>query len=368
MQLVVSRAFSKSEVISGWEALANEIEDENPFLSSLWMSTWLNQSPIENMIWLRVYQGDKCVSMAIFNISNQGGSLFSRRCGWLHKIGDNAHDQVWIEFNDILSLPKYRDGATSKILQWCSEQPVDTWKIELSTESAAWTNGSDFHHEVAQTPSFLVNLSARFSTCDEYLASLSKNTRGRIRRAMRYLTETYGEIRLVNFKQSPPPSVLEELTQLHKSRWDYTVQGSGFSNPLFVDFHQQLMLNSTPDSGIEVVGFYAGDFNLGYTYNLIRGKSCYFYLSGINYSDKSNKYLPGLIMHTQAIAHYASRGFGKYDFMGGDNQYKRSLANHEYPLYAITLLKRNWRSSCYLFFKNVRNSLKNLITKPVNAD
>ena len=89
---------------------------------------------------------------------------------------------------------------------------------------------------------------------------------------------------------------------------------SGFINPYFLKFHENLIRNSFESGAVELSRLIAGD-----------GKQVYFYLHGINYHAHKNL-KPGLVAHALATQSYLQRGMSKYDYMGGESQYKNQLA------------------------------------------
>jgi CelD/BcsL family acetyltransferase involved in cellulose biosynthesis len=70
----------------------------------------------------------------------------------------------------------------------------------------------------------------------------------------------------------------------------------------------------------------AGERLVGYLYNFeFRGNAAN-YQSGFDYEGAKRHQTPGLTCHHYAIVDAASRGFDRYDFLAGDDRYKRSLA------------------------------------------
>jgi CelD/BcsL family acetyltransferase involved in cellulose biosynthesis len=49
------------------------------------------------------------------------------------------------------------------------------------------------------------------------------------------------------------------------------------------------------------------------------------------------KMRPGLVAHWQAIEYCLASGLQSYDFLAGDNRYKRSLSSREYMQYWVYL-------------------------------
>jgi len=69
------------------------------------------------------------------------------------------------------------------------------------------------------------------------------------------------------------------------------------------------------------------------------------YQSGFDFGPDADRLRPGLICHLMAIQHYRRAGMRRYDFLGGEARYKRSLANAEIPLVWLDVRhKLPWQS------------------------
>lgn len=345
--------YTLDEVVATLTCLEAKLPSVPLFLSLFWVKPWLElcETP---PLWITCKDKNQVVS-SIF-ISTTGCRLPKEpySSGWFNKTGEQQRDQIWIEYNDILALPDYRHAAINCLLDWCAQQYQTKWVLEITDRAPDWQCHRAFIAEVMDIQAFRVRLSRSFANYNAFLSECSSNSRSRIRRAMKYLQQHYGDITMTCEGAMPDQKVLRHMMDLHRRRWGKTSQGSGFDNPLFVQFHNALMENKLNHNfHCEVLSFHAGDLCLGYTYNLLSKDTVYFYLSGIEYTETSNRFQPGLVMHTLAIAYYADQGFTAYDFMGGDSQYKRSLSNEQYTLTSVHLLKKNWRSQLIGMIKAV---------------
>ena len=70
----------------------------------------------------------------------------------------------------------------------------------------------------------------------------------------------------------------------------------------------------------------AGSRTVGVFFYLLAGETVYFYLQGVQ-PETDSKLKPGLMSHALLMQHFLERGASVYDFMGGDSQYKRQLAD-----------------------------------------
>ena len=357
-RLAATTVFDVADIERQWQQLYVQIPDTTVFLDWFWIGSWLRQVKPLNPTCIRIFQGESLIAMGFvcFHIRRVFG--FPIKQGLLNRTGSQEFDQTWIEFNDLLVEPRHKNEATLTFLRWCKQQNIDEWIIALANSTQPWLDDSDFAPNVDVEAGYSKRLSADIALFENYVNTLSTNSRSKLRRAKRYLESEFGPIRFETTCGKIPAQQWQHLMRLHRERWQNDEMGSGFDNPHFVEFHEYLMKNPGQECGVETLSFYAGDKHLGYLYNLIQPDSVRFYLSAIDYFEKSNRYQPGLIMHAFAIAHYASLGKQLYDFMGGHNQYKNSLADTHYNLYFIKLSPKTLKNKCLQFLRTVRDKLQ----------
>lgn len=345
--------YSFEEVESTLSTLEREIPEVPVFISRFWLIPWLSLcKPLP--LWLVIKSGDRAIGSIFICTTSYQFPKDPFSSGWFNKTGQPALDQIWIEYNDLLVLPEFRQQAIVSLLNWCKKQPQSKWILEITSSPADWLSHPDFYAEIDHIPAFRISMKPQFADFNAYLSQCSSNSRSRIRRAIKYMQQHYGELRVTSHGSMPEQTTLHKLMNLHRHRWGESAEGSGFDNPHFVKFHQALMASdSQKNYRCETLAFHAGEQCLGYTYNLIGNNTVYFYLSGIEYAEDNNRFQPGLIMHTLAVAYYARQGFSYYDFMGGDSQYKRSLSNEEYMLSAVHLYKNSWQNRGFRMLKNL---------------
>lgn len=120
------------------------------------------------------------------------------------------------------------------------------------------------------------------------------------------------------------------LVSLHQAHWTAEAGEQGaFADPRIIAFHRQLIADSEPGHGAQLLRFEAGGHVVGYLYHLIsRGVVC-FYQAGIDYPRIGDCGSPGLLLLTEAVQHAIQDGHRRYELMAGDMDYKRVLAMAE---------------------------------------
>ncbi len=69
----------------------------------------------------------------------------------------------------------------------------------------------------------------------------------------------------------------------------------------------------------------SGEATLGVLYNFAYAGASLFYQSGLRL-DPDKRVKIGLVAHASAIEHCRAAGLARYEFLAGDDQYKKSLS------------------------------------------
>jgi hypothetical protein len=322
--------YTKTDVIRLFEQVFAENKINNFFLSFDWIGTWLEQ--LSNLPELLTFSCNNKILGFVFVGCQKSifGNIYL-----LNQTGYDNEDQVWIEYNDIISLNAHKACAEALLANLYTRP--NTFKLIISNaaqrnwESTQWATWSN-----QAIPGYETRLNKEFVG-----SHYSKNTKNQLHRAKKYITRNYGEVRIDVVQHIDANRALKSISKLHFKKWGYHALGSGFSNPKFVDFHT-ILIKHKLNSSVHILKFTAGEFKLGYLYYFSDSERVYFYLSAINYKDINNNYKPGIVMHTLAMQYFADLGFGSYDFLAGYARYKTSLSNCEYRFNTIHLFRNKW--------------------------
>lgn len=339
-----------------------EKSHQSCFLNWNWISAWLNTSSdiTTQFVVVRATQNDKTIGLAIFSTKSKrtfyGKSLKQL---WLNRTGCETKDQVWIEHNDFLVASS--DSANIRKLMFNSLlAQTDLWdEIFIGLSPLHVTNAFQQEHhftrELISSPSFDADIS-KYATLSDYLQSLSKNTRSQINRSKRGL-ESLGELELsLAQTESDKKQYLSEISALHIEKWGPTIHGSGFNNPIFVDFHQNILINDQSNQYTRLYRLRHNGKSLGYVYLLINSNTWSFYLSAIEFHEDP-KIKVGLLLHSMIIEQAIAVGVKTYDFLAGEAQYKKSLSN---TLATEQKLVCFYRPTFYMLIREQLRKLKNL--------
>jgi CelD/BcsL family acetyltransferase involved in cellulose biosynthesis len=169
---------------------------------------------------------------------------------------------------------------------------------------------------------------ARVRAAGDYLSLLSANARAQIRRALR-LFEARAPITLETASSVAEASaIFDELVTLHRRNWQWRGKEGAFT-PFVRAFHERLIRRRFDAGEIQLLRVRSGPATIGSLYNFVFDGVIYFYQSGIAWQADA-KLKPGLVCHAEAVAHNASLGHQRYDFLGGESRYKKTLATDDH--------------------------------------
>lgn len=323
-----------------WIAL--ELPAQNAiFTSWYWISSWLKFIKYKTQLLTVTYQ-NRIVGLAFVMPYNQKKYGIQAKQLWLNRTGSTSLDQIWNEYNDVLCEKGLEYSIRSAVLAYFEESltQIDELVIGVSNKNISQTPTSNslMQYTSWKTNSYSTDLKPNYTHWNEYLQSLSKNTRNQIKRS----AKLYGGAE--NISISPANSITQAKEffnaagNFHKLRW--VNQSSGFKNQNFIDFHHQFIEDNFNSGCIDIIRVHINNKTICYLYNLMYKKTVYFYLSGIEYAN-DNRYKPGLLSHSLAISHYAAQGYQKYDFMGGEGRYKNSLSNKNSAMIISNFRRKN---------------------------
>ena len=334
------------------------------FLSWCWISRWLGiLPPTADPLVLTAHRGRELVGLAILvrNKLRRHGFVTSKAL-YLHESGDPAIDDIMIEHNGILASCGIETEVWRQVLETLVVDEIIEWDefcLAGITGGCPIPGMDDYpglRVEKHTRPAYRIHLEKFRGGDRDYLSGLGKNTRARIRKAIRHYGED--ELRLESAdSRDCCHSWLAELRNLHQDHWQRKGQNGAFSNPAVIRFHENLIDDCFDTGTIELLRISAGPTLLGYLYNFVYEGHVYFYQSAFTY--ERPELSPGLLCHYLAIEHYIDRDARVYDFLAGDSRYKRSLASERYDVHWALLqrdrlrfrLERLMRLANYILFR-----------------
>jgi CelD/BcsL family acetyltransferase involved in cellulose biosynthesis len=246
-------------------------------------------------------------------------ALFNRARGrlYLGESGDPTRDTPYIEGNAVLT----EGGRERELTEAClrvaarSRGVVLSGVSEVTLHAASRSAGMVWTRKANDAP--FVDLR---HTGPDYLATRSANTRQQIRRSDR----VYGEPAAIRATTTGEAhAMLDAMAVLHQASWTARGQPGCFAKPFFGRFHHALIEAAFPTGNISMTEVSSA----GFLYNFVFRGRVSAYQSGFDYATAGQHGKPGLTCHHAAISDAHTQGHLFYDFLAGDDRYKRSLAN-----------------------------------------
>jgi CelD/BcsL family acetyltransferase involved in cellulose biosynthesis len=327
----------KDLVATKWQALEKK-SDNSVFLSWLWVANWLDL--VTNKLFIVECQKDeKLVGLAfIVEKERKVFGLFSIKQWHLHRTGNAQQDQIWIEHNDFLLDSCVSDLVRKEMIDSiCSfDLSLQEVIIGLSTDDILKNFTSCFYRSFSHITTLIKTRAYSVekqtdNAKEKYIHEvLSKNTRSQLARSEKLLNKL-GEIDFSVITQTDEIKILiKSIAKIHIEKWGHTAEGSGFTNIIFNNFHDAMIIDDE-NNVVQIAILSLNKEPIGYLLNYVYKDQVCFYLSALTTFD-DNKIKVGLTLHSKAIQYYIDQGIYSYDFLGGDARYKSSMSNKQYNL------------------------------------
>ncbi|HET6605490.1 MAG TPA: GNAT family N-acetyltransferase [Rhodopila sp.] len=339
------------------------------FLSWTWIGCLIDER-FPNPLLVEAIEDGRTVALALFNRTWRWGMPVL----WLHESGSPALDCPWIEQNGVLA----EAGREAELTRLCLGAVLGRARVTLSgidaTTQAAVQALAGIVRVVRAQESPFADLSGLRAAGASYFTSRSANTRQQLARSVRwYAAEAGGG-------QSEPAveeaatveaacGMLDLLAELHTARWVGRGGAGSFAQPFFRRFHRTLIERGMGRGEIALQRISFSGIIVGYLYNFRLQNKMLAYQSGLYYREDASMARPGLVAHATAIQQAMAHNIDIYDFLAGDDRYKRSLSDSEHriwwleagPVWSLSMRLRQWGGALKTAWRRgakCRNSLQ----------
>jgi CelD/BcsL family acetyltransferase involved in cellulose biosynthesis len=310
-----------------------EVRSVGSFFQSWTWTGCLAEQRFPDPVVVEACEDGQTVALALFNRKH--------RTLYLGESGQRQLDDVFIECNGVLTEAGREAQLTQACLHAARDVPSGKWfghgrrRLVLSGVNSATLAAAQQIGAVRCTrdrPAYFVDFAAGR---DGFLQRRSANTRQQLRRSDRDYSKT-GDVTIERAESLPQAQeFLDGLAALHQASWRMRGEAGAFANPFFSRFHRALIGRGLGRGEIDLLRIAAGPQIIGFLYNFrYRGNSL-AYQSGFNHANADRHRKPGMTSHHQAIRFAAQWGAARYEFLAGDDRYKRSLADRSETLHWI---------------------------------
>jgi len=315
------------------------------FQSWGWIQTWLEQVAIGfHPQVVKVWSDDRLVGIGLFVSRDVKRRVFIRsHAMYLNEYPFDGLNMV-IEYNGVLAergLEKIVYIETvGHLLKHCKQYDefhfgaiLDTPDFDILKKCAT----GNFKFVINEhSKCWQVDLEKLEPGLESYIASLSKNSRGQIRRSLR-LYEIESPVTLKEAETvTEALEFFESMKGFHTKRWQSKGMSGSYANPAIVNFHRTLIQRRFEFGEVQMIRVTNSQGDIAYLLNFIWQRRVYSIQMGFNYQE-DKRLKPGYVAHTLAIVHNREKGMAVYDFMHGYARYKKSLGYCRESLYWVAL-------------------------------
>ena len=338
------------------------------FQSWGWIGTWLEQIAIDlQPVAVKVWFDGELVGLGLFVSRDiKRRIVFHSRAMFLNEYPYDGRNMI-IEYNGMLAAGGHEDAVTIEAAHYLLREyrEHDELCFGAIAEQSAPFSSEERHIEGVncvineESTCWYVDLTSFSTGIEGYLASLSRNRRGQIRRSIRAYDQD-GSLQIEEAQNVEQALLyLGRLKVLHSEYWQLKGEPGSFANPVWESFHRSLIHQRFDSGEVQLLKVSSSYGEIGYIYNVVLHKHVYVMQTGFSHSEDKHL-MPGYVAHTVAVAYNKSKGMSVYDLMHGDALYKRILCNRNQKLLWVVLQRKRLKFVVERFAVSIVRSLKKL--------
>lgn len=359
-----------SELRDEWIDLQSRSASDGAAITWQWISTWYKHFHDMGELWLlEAREDDRLVGIAPMmkiSVRPKLGSSWTR----VEFIGaSHFHENL-----DFIVEPGYEETVIQKFLETLLEHRNNWDMLRLSSLTAPKTleilDTSPYEWYINSKLEMISPYTKLPSDTEEWMKSLSRNRRWKLRRQVKMLNEEFPENwSLERVTDSAKiDETLEELVRLHQEKWEALGKQGAFNYGEWADYYRDLVHTIADEGWLHL---YRMEINqkavaILFIYHY-RGRA-YNQISGI---DEAITDIPiGHVMTRHSIEEAIRDDVEEYSFMWGTEPYKYSFGASDRIQYSYDLISTNrvrlYKQTAILLRgikANVRKTRKSLISK-----
>ncbi len=310
-----------------WAELWAAVPGATPFHHPAWHRVWLRHFGAETApVFLSIRRDERLVGVAAFDMHREDA----------RELGDhNVRD-----YAGPLALSGEEQGVAAGILEWLREDLTPGalfWGLPATSQMAAAIQAAgeasgwavERSHE-ANCPA--VNLSGDF---EAFVAALTKHDRHELRRKLRHF-EAAGQADFAT--ATTPEDVAAGMETLFRMMRASRPDKDEFLTPAMEAFFRDLATTFAEFGMVRLSTLTLDGEAVAMTLSFETGSTTYLYNSG--YEPGHAKLAVGLVSKAYALRDALTRGKTRFDFLRGDEEYKRHLGGEDNEVVTLRLRAR----------------------------
>ena len=322
------------EWMQEWAAL--EVRLRSPYLtcSHAWTRTWLKHygDLVPHRLAVATHAGEVVGMCLITNGVQQYDGPLEIKTLHIGTAGEPESESVCVEYNRLLVAPEFLSPFVRQLTQSIAKRETcECLLVEgVSAEESQEFLNCDTPTGVEEVPSHYCDLNLFRAAPSEPWRLFGDSTRTNLRRSLRDLDDLH-----VDWADEPQVALqlYDEMIGYHQARWNAAGKPGVFASDRFRFFHRDLIETLVPQQRAVLVRVREQRRVIGILYLLIEQNRLWYYQGGL--PDHQSKYSLGNVTQYLAMLEGARRGYDAFDFLAGDDQYKRVLSTHHNVMYWI---------------------------------
>ena len=289
-------------LLDEWRGLLGDSDHATPFQTPAWVTTWWKHfGKTKKPHWIEVREGSDLVGLYPLYLSNGPWRA-------LRAIGTGQSDYLH---------PLSRQGYANKVRDVIVEHAKQESQADLLDLHQLREDVISMPESAEQAVCLTLDLPDSY---DSYLKTLSKSLRYDCRRMDRSeVNESKAELRIIEADEARWG--VRVLLDLHGKRWRKRGLPGAFATRQLRDFHMDAADALAHDGHLKMGVLKVDDRPAGAIYAMQTGKTRFFYQCGFEPEQKALS--PGTLLVAHSIRSAIDEGCTQFDFLRGDEPYKR---------------------------------------------
>lgn len=291
---------------SDWQALAALCPDATPFQTWEWNQLWFHHfGALKTPLFLTVRHGDDLVGL--FPLVKARALLW----GTIKTMGNGPSDYL-----HPLLHPEFRSEALALFTDWIHSQNSGIVDLHQIRDVQPILGGSWSEDPIDQATCLVLELPP---TYDGFLQLIGKSLRYDVRKLDKEVFAT-GKAKIEWSSAQTAPEFFEDFLRLHEMRWKKRgLPGAFFGRTK--RFQQDWVKIAAQNGWLWLSRLMLDGKVVGSVYAMSMGEAVYFYQSG--FDPEAGSISPGTLLVASTIRRAIEEGKSEFDFMRGDEGYKR---------------------------------------------
>lgn len=346
-----------------WNRLAASMSFATPFSAWEWVYTWWEYFGADRQsLPLFIYRGQEL--RAILPLWRRPADVLGRKFGVRMLELAGAHG-VYPDHLDLIAAPEDASLCMRAALDFLTRSgvPWDVLRLPTVAEDSAALSGLRHAPDRLTVARHLVTVApyvAGPKSFEQFLGELSRNERYKLRSRSKKLLEGEG-VAYVAFSRDERESALHLLLSLHERRAAEKGINSSFAQPQVQAFHRALLERMDWDH-VLLRGLRHKDEVIAVFYGFRVNQRVFYFQLG--HHPGWSKWSPGLVLITETIRESFGGGCKEYNFLQGDEPFKRIWAGQARTLYDCYVYNDTLRARIARGLSDLKGRLKDVLRSP----